>query len=399
MDAIEELVDHVHKQESEKKAKELIEKAQGMAVGQRSPAQAFFTSLALSMPVVPDWTIDTMATDGIRIRYNPDFTNSLPLKEVHGVVVGHEPMHCVNMHFSRMPGLYASGNEVAVVQAAADLEINTPLVECGFAIPNCGIFPGKDQYRDCPPGLTMEEYVVILNKRPKSQQPKGGDPGGCGVAVPADDQAAAEAKASQWQGKVASAAQLAAQIGTLPGSLQQVVDGILKPRIDPWEILRDHMTRIAKSEVSWTRLNRRHAYNNLYLPSRSGMQLGEVVLLVDCSGSVDDDQLRLIAGFLEGVLSANPATLYVIFHDTAVHHVEEWTPGSGPLNLKRYGGGGTAHGPALQEIVNRGLEPTVILAATDMETTWPDDPGIPFIWIATEANGITPPFGDYVLIA
>lgn len=123
------------------------------------------------------------------------------------------------------------------------------------------------------------------------------------------------------------------------------------------------------------------------------------MLLVDTSGSIGQEQIDLIAGFLEGVLSANPGKLTVIYHDHKVQGVEEWTPEDGPLELHPVGGGGTSHVPAFQEIENRGLEPSVILAATDLETCFPDDPGIPTIWVAVEDNGVLPPFGQYVCIA
>ncbi len=41
----------------------------------------------------------------------------------------------------------------------------------------------------------------------------------------------------------------------------------------------------------------------------------------------------------------------------------------------------------------------MILAATDLETEFPDDPGIPTIWVDVAGYGITPPFGQYVCIA
>lgn len=218
------------------------------------------------------------------------------------------------------------------------------------------------------------------------------------IAFVMPDQAAAEQSANQWKGKVAAAAQAASRRGDLPGSLRRWVERILKPRVDPWEILREYMTRVAKTEQSWARLNRRALARGLYLPSRHANELGDVALLVDTSGSIDDDQLALIAGFLEGVLAANPGRLTIIYHDHRVQNVEEWTPESGPLELHPVCGGGTSHVPAFQEIENRRLEPSVILAATDLATRFPEDPGIPTIWVDVE-GGHTPPFGQYVYIA
>jgi len=139
------------------------------------------------------------------------------------------------------------------------------------------------------------------------------------------------------------------------------------------------MTRAVKTEQNWSRLNRRALARGLYLPSRHAHELGDVALLVDTSSSIDDDDLARIAGFLEGVLAANPGKLWVIYHTTDVYRVDEWVPEDGPLHLEKEQSGGTSHLAAFQEIKNRGIEPAVILAATDLETEFPDDPGIPTI--------------------
>jgi predicted metal-dependent peptidase len=158
------------------------------------------------------------------------------------------------------------------------------------------------------------------------------------------------------------------------------------------------MTRIAKSEQSWAKLSRRHLARGMFLPSRHSQELGDVVLLVDTSGSIGDDQLAMMAGFLEGMLSANPGKLTIIYHTTRVYDVVEWVPEDGPLELTKAKSGGTSHVYAFREIEERGLEPAVILALTDLESSFPEDPGIPVIWVDVE-GGHEPPFGQYVSIA
>jgi predicted metal-dependent peptidase len=397
---IDGVVEEIAARERAEKAAEAVENARFRAVGERSAARAFFTSLALGLEpqVAADDKIETAGVDGRRLAFNPKWVLSLPSEQLYGVVIGHEPMHCAMEHHARMLGM----EDKAAAQIAADLEINPICREAGFTLPPDALFPGEGKYADLPPGKTFEEYYALLTKKRQEQPPdsqgEGQDPGNCGGVIPAPDKAAAEQAANHWKGKVATAAQAASQRGHLPGSLQRWIDQVLKPRVDPWEVLREYMTRVAKTEQSWARLNRRALARGLYLPSRHANELGEVVLLVDTSGSIDDDQLGLIAGFLEGVLAANPGKLTVIYHDHRVQGVEEWTPETGLLELHPVGGGGTSHVPAFQEIENRGLEPSVILAATDLETMFPDDPGVPTIWIDVE-GGHTPPFGQYVCIA
>jgi len=408
--ALESVDGVVEKINADKRAQEAVlavEDCRFRAVGERSAARAFFTSLALALEPCVDSSgeIETAATDGQRLPFNPEWVLGLSPEERYGVMIGHEPMHCAMEHFARMRGM----DDAAAANIAADLEINPICRDAGFALPADAIFPGEGEYRHCPPGKTMEEYYVLVKEeRDKDQDGQEGDgqgdqpgqdPGGCGGVLPAPDQATAEQSANSWKGKVAAAAQAAQKRGSLPGSLERWVERILKPKVDPWEILREFMTRAAKTEQNWSRLNRRALARGLYLPSRHAQELGDVVLLVDTSGSIGEDDLARIAGFLEGVLAANPGKLTVIYHTTYPYRVVEWVPEDGPLKLEKEQSGGTSHVSAFQEIENRGIEPAVILAATDLETEFPDDPGVPTIWVGVEDNGILPPFGQYVCIA
>ena len=401
LETVDGVVEKINADKRAQEAAQAVEDCRFRAVGERSAARAFFTSLALALEpcVDPSGEIETAATDGKRLPFNPEWVLGLSPEERYGVMIGHEPMHCAMEHFARMRGM----DDGKAAQIAADLEINPICRDAGFTLPREAIFPGVGEYAHCPPGKTMEEYYALVQqKRQESNQGDGGegnDPGGCGGVMPAPDQASAEHSANTWKGRVAAAAQNASRRGSLPGSLERWVERILKPKVDPWEVLREFMTRAVKTEQNWSRLNRRALARGLYLPSRHANELGDVVLLVDTSGSIGQEQIDLIAGFLEGVLSANPGKLTVIYHDHKVQGVEEWVPEDGPLELHPVGGGGTSHVPAFQEIENRGLEPSVILAATDLETCFPDDPGIPTIWVSVEDNGVLPPFGQYVCIA
>jgi predicted metal-dependent peptidase len=299
-------------------------------------------------------------------------------------------------HFARVLGM----DDTDALQRAADLEINQICHDAGFTLPASAIFPGGKGYENCPPGKTMEDYYGILAGAKSQGQPgnePSQDPAGCGGVLPAPDKAAADAASAKWQGQVAAAAQEASQRGDLPGSLAQWVQRVLKPRVNPWEILREYMTRIAKSEQSWAKLNRRHLPRGLYLPSRHGQALGDVVLMVDTSGSIGDEQLAMMSGFMEGVLAANPGKLTVLYHTTQVYDTKEWQPEDGPLVLENRQSGGTSHVDAFDRVAQLDIEPAVIVALTDLETRFPTDPGIPTIWVDVE-GGHTPPFGQYVAI-
>lgn len=264
LETVDGVVEKINADKRAQEASQAVEDCRFRAVGERSAARAFFTSLALALEPSVDSSgeIETAATDGKRLVCNPDWILGLKPEERYGVVIGHEPMHCAMEHFARMRGM----DDTRAAQVAADLEINPICRDAGFTLPREGIFPGEGQYRHCPPGKTMEEYYVLVKEEKREGQEgndgegqgsEGQDPGGCGGVIPAPDQASAEHSANTWKGRVAAAAQNASRRGNLPGSLERWVERILKPKVDPWEVLREYMTRAVKTEHSWSRLNRR----------------------------------------------------------------------------------------------------------------------------------------------
>ncbi len=251
LDTIDGVVQSIEARERAKQAAEAIEDCRFRAVGERSAARAFFTSLALGLEpgVATDERIETAAVDGKRLWFNPEWVLEQDPDELYGVVIGHEPMHCAMEHFARGQGF----EDLATANIAGDLEINQICQDAGFTLPGDAIFPGRGQYKHLQPGLTMEEYYAALMK---DKQEGGGDgdgpgtddgpmdPGGSGGFLPAPDKATAEAQAGQWKGRVAAAAQEAQQRGDVGGALRGFIDRILRPKVDPWAILREFMTRV-----------------------------------------------------------------------------------------------------------------------------------------------------------
>jgi predicted metal-dependent peptidase len=60
----------------------------------------FFASLAMRLGLQEDKSLKTMATNGIQIKYSPDFVETLLPREIAGTLA-HEVMHVVNGHHTR----------------------------------------------------------------------------------------------------------------------------------------------------------------------------------------------------------------------------------------------------------------------------------------------------------
>ena len=131
----------------------------------------FFASLALRQELIEDSSIETMQTNGERIRYNPDFVNSLRIPQLKGVLC-HEVMHCACNHHTRR-----GDRDPDTWNNAGDFAINPIILEEGFELPDDAL--NEPQFK----GKPIEEIFEHLRSRPK-QQPQPGE----GETEESDDQ-------------------------------------------------------------------------------------------------------------------------------------------------------------------------------------------------------------------
>ncbi len=69
-----------------------------------------------------------------------------------------------------------------------------------------------------------------------------------------------------------------------------------------------------------TRPNRRFISSNLYLPSMYSEGLGDVVIVIDTSGSISDTELIDFQSEVNCILEdTQPEKVYVLYCDTQVH--------------------------------------------------------------------------------
>ncbi len=414
-EAIERLNNEAHRIEAEKKADNAIAAANTKFVLGRDANSPFFASLVLRIASPgqrrPRWNIETAAVDGRSLFYNPDFINKLTPAELAGLLA-HEVMHCAAKHFARRGERPADKWNVA-----ADLAINHLLKEAGFTLPKGGLFPGEGQFAKMPPNLSAEEYFARLPHQPEgddgdgeasgSGQP-GNDPGGCGAVIDAEDpegtpaDAAAQAQLeAEWSVNVAAAQQAAQRRGTLSAGLDRFCGEALAPVVDWRAVLREFLTRPAKRDYNWKRPNRRHVHAGLYLPSLHSLELGELVIAVDTSGSIDEPTLCRFAGEINDIANEGATTITVLYHDSDVCHIQTWTPEDGPLTLEPKGGGGTSHRCITDWIEQNATEPPAALVClTDCYTSYPTTaPSYPTLWAVIGNKNARPPFGEVVHIA
>lgn len=363
--------------------------------------QPFFGSLALMLRLreVPadDPVIQTMAVDGKYMFYNPKFVEKLSEAELIGVIA-HEVLHCAFQHMTRRqarnPGLW---------NVAGDYAINAVLKQANFTLPKEALMDLTGEFKD----MSSEEIYskLLSNARFVKDLAPGIDPGGCGGVLDSEGsnqgQTQDQETEREWKQNVAQAATAARSMGKLPAGLDRLVDSLVHTTT-PWrDILRRWLTEQSKSEHRWSPPNRRFTARGMYLPAivNEVNGMGEIVVAIDTSGSIDDRLLRMFGSELNTIRKeARPKKTHVIWIDAAVHGHEEYGPEE-ELELKPKGGGGTDFRPAFKWQENNAPQAVALIYLTDMYGTFPDaeDVRVPTLWV-TMTKDCDAPFGEMVAI-
>lgn len=365
----------------------------------------FFASLLLQMPRIEDPSVGTACTNGVVIRYNPDFVTSLKLTEVAGLLV-HEVMHPALGHLHRLPknvegniaGDYAINNFLDNYNRSSGVPANRRL-----DLPQGGLIDHKLD------ALSAEEILKLLREDKLSVKVvkvpvRGAKDGGWGEF---EEQAASgemsqEEMAGEWDRRVVRAATAARmQQGNLPGCIQKLVDGIVNPLV-PWErLLERFFDNTAATDYSWSRPDRRFLPEDILIPEIHDTTLGEIVVAVDTSGSIfaNKTALNSFEAEINSIISnCRPSKVILIYCDAKVTRVDEFGCGE-PIKIRAKGGGGTDFRPVGEHIGNHNISPRVCIYLTDLEGTFPTAPwDFPTIWCVYDNEGKEAPFGDTVHI-
>ena len=339
----------------------------------------FFGTLALSLVPKEDVTCDTAWTDGRNLGYNPDFILSLTHAELVGLI-RHEILHCAMGHPWRR-----DGREGKRFNVAADLAIN----------PDCGTLPKGALVPDASQLGKSAEWIYA--RLPESKPGKGKpDPAGEVRDAPTgpDTDGTPAPTEGEWKQKTAEALQAAKMQGSLSGGFARKIEDALGKRIDVRSLLLRFMTERTKADYAWSQPNTRYLSQGLYLPALNSVDMGEVAIMVDTSGSVDSQSLAYARAIVEDVISeCSPAAVTVWYSDAKVCKVDRFERGES-LTWEPAGGGGTDFRPALKAIEEEGTA-VCVLCITDLYGSFPDSCDLPVLWLAT-TDKTQAPFGETI---
>ena len=357
----------------------------------------------------------TAATDGRAVYWNREFVNKLDDQELD-FLFGHEVYHVIWIAYVGVTKIWNIAN---------DFVINDLLVQEGVGRLITTVKPCYDiKYR----GLYSEEVYDLLKKQ-RDENPQqdmgntldqhldgdGGDNTADGSAPGSKDKdgkggkgkdgppkySAEERKqiADEVKNAVIEAAQ-AAGAGNVPGAIKRMIDKLTEPKMNWRELIDVNIQSIFKRDFTFMKPSRRGWHCDAILPSMDNDETIDVVLALDMSGSIGNQQAADMFAEVRGIMEQyTDFRLRVFQFDTAVYGYAEFTP-ENMDELDDYqivGGGGTDFDCIFDFLKNEDINPEKLVVFTDGYPwgSWGDDGYCDTLWVIHSHHDKTleAPFG------
>ena len=392
--------------------------------------QPFFGSLALRLPIRPDPSRETLASDGREIRYSPDWVANTDADLIK-TAIGRVVLACALKHHTRRgmrnPRRWQQASQLVTHGLLRDAGFKLPpeaeawdgiSVEQAYdrlPEPQEGEGEGNDGQQsagggggaggpqpdadddaaggdnndhggpDADDGNGPDESGdadAQADAGPgadgQSDTPASCDPSGTGEVMDSpgctDDGAAAQApvdisaEEQSWDEAMHQALNLAKAQGRAPGAVEETVRDAHRSILDWRTLLRRYMTDAAARDYSWSVPNRRFIDSGLYLPSIRSEGMGTLAVIIDTSGSVDSDALAAFwSEVREAAAGIDPERIVVLQVDAAVQDEQDYAPGELPERIVVKGRWGTDFRPGFARLAEQGIRPAVCLYFTDLD--------------------------------
>lgn len=337
----------------------------------------FYSCLMLSMRTIITEDVETAATDGFDLYFNPKFLEKLTVDEGVGLML-HELQHVALLHNTRCgPRKHEKFNR------AADYVINNDLDHKKYKLPAGGLVDHKFD------GWATEK---VYNNIPDEDKGGGGQSWGKGDILPTPKGKTAQ-EVAQHVNEIVIQAKTASEMNSpgehIPESILRRIEKLLTP-ILPWELLlQKYMQEYAKDDYSWNRPNRRYL-PQFYLPSKHNPTIKHLVVAFDLSGSITKEQQRKDLSEIESLRNTYDLERLTIYSvDTAIRTKVEVKPEDNILDIKLNGGGGTQFNTFFKEMEKE--PPTILIFFSDLYVnfSWPK-PDFDILWINTDNSNRAP---------
>jgi predicted metal-dependent peptidase len=358
----------------------------------RNPKFALWSGLMTVGKTRVDENVPTACTNGRDEIYGREFIKSLDDKELAFVVL-HETLHKAYRHLFTWRKLHDENHQIA--NMACDYVINLQLLDMDkeqavIAMPTrAGKAIGlvDERFR----GFNTKQVFDIL----KEEEPEDGYGNG-GDGFDEHDWKGAKELSEEDKKAIEKEVDQALRQGVInhnkiagkgAGGLNRELGDLLEPKIDWREMLREFVkaTCSAKDASSWRRVNRRYLGTGVYMPSLIGERVGHLVIGIDTSGSIGNEELNEFLTEVKGIASeVHPEKVDLMYWDTQVagheqygyHEVDNIVSSTKPM-----GGGGTDPTCMITYMKEKGIKPEAIIMLTDgCIGDWGNEWESPILW-------------------
>ena len=368
----------------------------------------FYAALASEMEIRFSPQVPTAATNGELIVFHPTFFDDMPMDERLFVMI-HELEHNANLHAHRYLNARDKGEKMngKLWNMACDYAINGNMHKINkMKVPDHGL------HEPAYEGWSAEEiYNTLYETAKQNKQPDGtstvpvrtgngefgekqippDDGEGQPNQVPAspDEHGADDVTNSLPDGigtdpgelrrieakikrlvqtsAISTAAQYKQQGRTPPREFKKSIGGQTDMDL-PTRLKNAYITYAAKDNYSFQRPNRRYMNYGHMLPTAFSKKSNQIVIAIDNSGSIDEDQLSQFGAAATALMTEmNIHTLEILHCDTRVNLHETITQHDLPYTVTSQAGGGTQFDPVFERIAEEGWEPDLVMYFTDLQ--------------------------------
>ena len=372
----------------------------------------FYSAICSSLETIITDAIPTAATNGITVKFNPNFFMGLNDSE-RTFLVAHETLHVAYLHAIRR-----GDRDKQLFNKAADYFINQELIDVGLEMPKGGLHDPK--YK----GMTVEQIYKVLEADPKQQNqqnpmedledmedgqgegegegngdgqnPQNGS-GGMSQQEIEDKKEEIESKINSIISKAIMNAELAGNADSIPPNLKRYMDSLKTPKVNWRAVLAQFVNNLAPGDYTWRRPRKRYL-PDYYLPSFKTEKIGRLDFAIDVSGSIGEKEFKVFVNEVAGVLNMmKPAEIGLMQFDHTLTGNETVKNLRELAKVQFKGGGGTVPQVAL-DAFEKGKAMGLVVLTDGYFSNNLRNPKRPVIWVVYDNPSWTPPFGKVVHI-
>jgi predicted metal-dependent peptidase len=356
-----------------------------------NPKYCMYAGIFMLGKTVVDDHVPTACTDGRNTAYGRKFVDNLTDSQLKGLIL-HENLHKAFRHTTVWKHLYKEDARKA--NMACDYVINLMIYDSDpngveVMLPEGGCL--DEQYR----GMDAGEVFRLLKNKKGGNGGKGNGGGEDGEEESTgfdehDWDSAEEMSESEKQELAREIDQALRQgallAGKLAGNMPRELTEAMEPKVNWREVLRDFVNSICadKDNSTWRRPNRRWVDQNVYMPSAIGEAVGRIVIAIDTSGSIGQQEIGQFLGEMLSICNhVQPEGIDLLYWDTEVEAHEKYERGDYEAimsSTKPAGGGGTDPSCITPYINDKKINPECVIVLTDGYVSGWGEWQVPVFW-------------------